>query len=70
MSFIYFVSLKLTKTLNVSEFIKCSYKKSASKKFQIYPLFTLFPWNFSKPSKNICYYLIYKVIIINKSAYK
>ena len=46
MSFIHFMSLKFIKItqkmLNILEFIRCSYKKSVYKKFQIYPSFTLF----------------------------
>ena len=44
MSFIHFMSLKFIKIthkmLNILEFIRCSYKKSVYKKFQIYPSFT------------------------------
>ena len=40
------------------------------KKFQICPSFTLCPWNLLKPPKNAWYLGIYKVIVVNKSAYR
>ena len=55
--------------LNILEFVRCSYKQSAYKKFYIYPSLTLFPWNVLKPPKNVWYFRIYYIVLINKSAY-
>ena len=52
------------------KFISYFLQENAHKKFQIYPSFTFFLQIFSKPPKNVCYFKIYQVVLINKSAYK
>ena len=60
MPFIYFMSLKLIKTTQKCLILWNSLGVLINivliKKFQIYPSFTLFPWNFSKPPKYVCYF--------------
>ena len=74
MFLIYFISLKLIKTIQkcliVWDLLGALINNVLIKnsKFILFSFF--FPWYFSKPSKNVCYFRIYEAVIINKSAYK